>query len=139
MASDQLARLEKRLKRMPKAVRDSIQTALQVAGRDLVEEMKVLAEPSRDTGAMIDSITMTTAGNITPAYSQPGGSQVVPENTVTITAGNSRVRYAHFVEYGTSKMAAEPFFWPAYRLLQKALSDRIKLAASISIRDTWTK
>ena len=101
--------------------------------------MKALAEPSRKTGELIDSITYTTAGNTTPPYSEPGGSRVVPENAVAVTAGNTKVRYPHFVEYGTSKMAAEPFFWPAYRLLKKKLSARIKRSASKAVRENWAK
>ena len=64
---------------------------------------------------------------------------MVPENAVAVTAGNTKVRYPHFVEYGTSKMAAEPFFWPAYRLLKKKLSARIKRSASKAVRENWAK
>jgi HK97 gp10 family phage protein len=137
--SPQLARLQKRLDAIPKAVRDAVQPALAASGQELVNGMKTLAEPSRDTGALIDSIAFTTAGNTTPPYSEPGGSRVVPENAVLVTAGNAKARYVHFVEYGTSKMAAEPFFWPAYRLLKKRLSSRIKRAASKSVRENWAK
>lgn len=139
MASAQLMRLQKRLAAIPKAVRDATQPALRTSGQELVDAMKALAEPSRKTGELINSITYTTAGNTTPPYSEPGGSRVVPENTVAVTAGNSKVRYPHFVEYGTSKMAAEPFFWPAYRLLKKKLSTRIKRAASKAVRENWAK
>ena len=139
MASAQLERLQKRLKAIPKAVRDAVQPALRASGQELVDAMKALAEPSRKTGELIDSITYTTAGNTTPPYSEPGGSRVVPENAVAVTAGNTKVRYPHFVEYGTSKMAAEPFFWPAYRLLKKKLSARIKRSASKAVRENWAK
>jgi hypothetical protein len=101
--------------------------------------MKQLAETSRDSGALIDSIVMTPGGQATPPYSQPGGSMVVPENAVAVTAGNSEVRYPHLVEYGTVKAAAQPFFWPAYRLLKKRLSNRIKRAVGKSVRENWTK
>lgn len=137
--SPQLARLQKRLEAIPKAVREAVQPALASAGKELADAMKTLAEPSRDTGALIDSITFTTAGNATPLYSQPGGSRVVPENAVVITAGNSEVRYPHLVEYGTSHSPAEPFFWPAYRILKKRLSSRIKRAASKAVRENWAK
>jgi HK97 gp10 family phage protein len=139
MASAQLKRLQKRLEVIPKAVRDATQPALRASGQELVDAMKALAETSRKTGALIDSITFTTAGNTTPPYSEPGGSRVVPENAVAVTAGDAKTRYVHFVEYGTSKMAAEPFFWPAYRLLKKKLSTRIKRAASKAVRENWAK
>ena len=99
----------------------------------------MLAEPSRRTGDLIDSITFTTGGNTTPPYSEPGGSRVVPEYAVVVTAGDTKTRYVHFVEYGTSKMTAEPFFWPAYRLLKQKLSLRIKRGASKAVRENWAK
>lgn len=137
--SPQLARLQKRLNAIPKAIREAVQPALVSAGKELADAMKALAEPSRDTGALIDSITFTTAGNTTPPYSEPGGSRVVPENAVLVTAGNSATRYVHLIEYGTSHSPAEPFFWPAYRILKMRLSSRIKRAASKSVRENWAK
>lgn len=137
--SAQLERLKRRLEAIPKAVRDATQPALAKAGQELVAAMKTLAEPSRDTGELIDSITLTTAGNRTPPYSEPGGSRVVPENAVLITAGNTKVRYAHLVEYGTSHSKAEPFFWPAYRLLRKKLKSSIKRAQRKAVRQGWAQ
>jgi HK97 gp10 family phage protein len=139
MASDQLTRLLKRLEAIPKAVRDATQPALAASGQELVDAMKALAEASRLTSDLIETITMTTAGNTTPPYSQPGGSQVVPENAVMITVGNSQVRYPHLVEYGTTRSAAQPFFWPAYRLLKKRILNRIKRGAAKATRENWQK
>src|SRR5262245_49105408 len=119
--SAQLARLERRLQAIPKGVREAVTPALEASGQELVGTMKRLAEPSRDTGALIDSIVMTPAGQATPPYSQPGGAKIVPENAVMVTAGNKDVRYPHLVEYGTTKTPAQPFFWPAFRLTRKRI------------------
>jgi len=132
-----LESLNKRMAAIPKAVRDAVQPALAKSGDELAGAMKTLAETSRDTGALIDSIAVTPGGQSTPPYSQPGGQRVVPENAVAVTAGNSKVRYAHLVEYGTTKMAAEPFFWPAYRLLKKRLQSRIKRSIGKAVREGW--
>jgi HK97 gp10 family phage protein len=137
--SAQLERLRKRFEAIPKAVRDAFKPDLAACGQELVTAMKALAEPSRRTGDLIDSITFTTGGNTTPPYSEPGGSRVVPEYAVVVTAGDTKTRYVHFVEYGTSKMTAEPFFWPAYRLLKRKLSLRIKRGASKAVRENWSK
>ncbi|HVA17800.1 MAG TPA: HK97-gp10 family putative phage morphogenesis protein [Candidatus Dormibacteraeota bacterium] len=137
MTSKQLRRLQKRFEAIPKAVREAAKPALVQAGQELVSAMRTLAEPSRDTGALIDSITLTTGGNRTPPYSEPGGSRVVPEYGVVVTAGNSQVRYAHLVEYGTRRSKAEPFFWPAYRLLKKKLKSEIRRGMSKAVRDYW--
>jgi HK97 gp10 family phage protein len=137
--SDQLKRLEARLLAIPKAVREAVKPDLEKSGRELVDTMKALAETSRDTGDLIDSITMTPAGETPPPYSQPGGSMVVPENAVAITAGNKDVRYPHLVEYGTTKAPAQPFFWPAYRLLKQRISRRIKRGIGKAVRAEWSK
>jgi HK97 gp10 family phage protein len=136
MAND-LKSLQRRLEAIPKEVRKAVQPALEKSGQELVATMKQLAEPSRDTGKLIDSITYTTAGNTTPPYSQPGGSQVVPANAVMVTAGDTQTRYSHLVEYGTTKANAQPFFWPAYRLLKKRMSNRIKRSISKAVREGW--
>src|SRR4051812_5990230 len=112
--SEQLARLQRRLEAIPKSVREATIPALMKSGDELAGTMRQLAETSRDTGALIDSISVTAPGQSTPAYSQPGGSRVAGELEVLVTAGDQDVRYAHLVEYGTSQADAQPFFWPAF-------------------------
>lgn len=132
--SEQLERLRKRLEAIPKGVKDAVQPALLRSGDELSARMQQLAP--HDTGALRDSIAVTTAGQMTPAYSQPGGSMVVPENAVAVTVGNSEVRYAHLQEYGTAHSPAHPFFWPSYRLLKKRISSRLKRAISKAVRES---
>lgn len=64
---------------------------------------------------------------------------VVPDNAVAITVGGTDVRYPHLVEYGTSNTPAQPFFWPAYRLLKKRIRNRIKRSISKAVREEWRK
>lgn len=96
-----------------------------------------MAKGSRDTGALIDSIAVTGPGQSTPPYSQPGGAKVMGEAEAGITVGNSDVRYPHLVEHGTKDAAAQPFFWPAFRLGRKRAAARIKRAMSKAVRDNW--
>lgn len=131
--SKQAQRLNRRMQAIPKAVRAAVQPALEQAGIDLKVTMRVLAP--RDTGALEDSIAVTLPGQSTPPYSQPGGSSVARENQVLVTAGNTSVRYAHLVEYGTAEADAQPYFWPAYRLMKKKLSNRIKRAIRKAVRE----
>ena len=128
-------KLRARLEAIPKAVRDAVQPALLASANEIAGAMRQLAETSRDTGALIDSIAVTPGGQSTPPYSQPGGSLVVAENAVAITVGNARVRYGHLIEYGWSKAQAQPFFWPAYRLFKKRAANRIKRAISKAVKD----
>lgn len=125
--------------RIARAPREAVIPALRKSGDELARHQKALAETSRDTGALIDSITVTMPGHSTPAYSQPGGARVASETEVIVTAGNSDVRYAHLVEYGTSDAEAQPFFWPALRLLRKRLQNRINRAAQKAVKDAWNE
>lgn len=137
MASAQLERLQRRMNAIPQAVRDAVTPALIKSGDELVSRMQALAPV--DTGALRDSITATPPGGTTPPYSQPGGSTVAGPNQVLVTAGNRDVRYAHLVEYGTSHSKAEPFFWPAYRLSKKRITNRIKRSIGRAVREGWIK
>ena len=133
--SAQLARLTRKLEAIPQRVREAVAPALEKSGTELVDTMRTLAP--EDTGALAASITMTPGGHSTPAYSQPGGSQVVPEGAVAVTVGNTDVRYGHLVEYGTTDAEAQPYFWPAYRLLKKRIVNRTKRALGKAVRDGW--
>lgn len=129
----QLARLEARFRKLPEAAKVEMMKALEAGGRDLVDGARALAPV--DSGALRNSIEMTPGGRATPPYSQPGGSSVVPEGTVQVTAGNTEVRYPHLVEYGTAKAPAQPFFWPAYRLAAKRIKARINRSVGKAVRD----
>ena len=133
--SAQLARLSRKLEAIPEKVREAVAPALEKSGTELTGKMKVLAP--KDTGALAASIAMTPAGQSTPPYSQPGGSGVVPDGAVAVTVGNDAVRYAHLQEYGTTEAPAHPFFWPAYRLLRKRITNRTKRALSKAVKEGW--
>lgn len=122
--SAQIARLKARFNAVPVRAREAAQESLLKSGNELADLMRSLAESSRDTGALIDSIEVTPGDANTPPFSQPGGSTVVPENAVMVTAGNSEVRYPHLVEHGTSEADAQPFFWPAFRMLRNRIKNR---------------
>ena len=130
--SAQTARLQRRLAAIPQAVKRAVEPALVQSGNELAAAMRALAP--EDTGDLKDSIAVTLPGQSTPPYSQPGGSQVAKENQVLVTVGNHVVRYPHLVEYGTANAAAQPFFWPAFRLKRKRLANRIKRAISKAVR-----
>ncbi|MHB2165728.1 HK97-gp10 family putative phage morphogenesis protein [Alsobacter sp. R-9] len=130
-----LRNLQRRLDAIPKAVRDAVQPALAQSGDELAGAVKALAPV--DEGKLRDSVAVTLPGQTTPAYSQPGGSKTAGPLEVLVTVGNSDVRYPHLVEYGTSKAPAQPYFWPAFRLLRKRLQNRIKRSIGKAVRSKW--
>jgi HK97 gp10 family phage protein len=123
------------IERARKAPREIVMPAIVKSAEELAAAQRALAETSRDTGALIDSITVTLPGQLTPPYSMQGGLRMANITEAIVTAGNADVRYAHLVEYGTSKMEAEPFFWPAYRLLRDRIKNRIRRAAKKAVKD----
>lgn len=131
--SKQTDRLKKRLAAIPKAVKLAVQPALIQSGNELASRMKALAPV--DTGDLRDSIAVTLPGQSTPPYSQPGGSRTAGETEVLVTVGNDDVRYPHLVEYGTAEASAQPFFWPAFRLTRKRITNRIKRAVSKAVKE----
>ncbi|WP_296435580.1 MULTISPECIES: HK97-gp10 family putative phage morphogenesis protein [unclassified Rhizobium] len=130
-----LSRFQQRMRAIPIAVREAVDPALREAGHELADTMERLAP--EDTGDLQDSIAVTTPGRATPAYSQPGGSRVAGPLEVLVTVGDEAVRYAHLVEYGTTKTPAQPYFWPAVRLERKRLQNKIKRAISKAVRKNW--
>lgn len=122
---------------IPKAVREAVIPALTVSGNELAARMKQLAPEAE--GDLKESIAVTLPGETTPAYSQPGGSRTAGELEVLVTVGNEDVRYPHLQEYGTSVHEAQPFFWPAFRLLRKRMQNRIKRSIGKAVRAGWTK
>ena len=134
MASDGgLSSFQKRMRAIPEAARKSVAPAVMQSAYDIADIMEGLAP--EDEGDLIGSIAVTGPGQTTPPYSQPGGSMVVPENTAAITVGNADVRYPHLQEFGTSHHAAQPFFWPGFRMGRKRALDRIKRAIGKAIKE----
>jgi HK97 gp10 family phage protein len=114
-----------------------VQPALIKQGNTIAGDMRRFVPV--DTGALRDSIAVTPPDSTTPPYSTPGGRFVVPETSVAVTAGGTKARHAHLVEYGTVKMQPQPFFWPAVRLNRKRAQRNIKAAISRAVKKGWGK
>lgn len=128
-----LSSFQRRMRAIPKAAREAIKPALMKGGDEIADLQRSLAPV--DDGDLKNSIVVTGPGETTPPYSQPGGAMVVPENAVAITAGNTDVRYPHLQEHGATHHAAQPFFWPGFRLGRKRALNRIKRAIGKAIKE----
>ena len=129
-----LSSFQKRMRAIPEAARKAVAPALMQSAYEIADIMESLAP--EDSGDLVGSIAVTGPGQQTPPYSQPGGAMTVPENAVAVTAGNTDVRYPHLQEFGTRHHAAQPFFWPGYRIGRKRALARIKRAIKKAIRET---
>lgn len=122
-----------------------------LAAQELGNEMVGIARnyAPKDSGDLSESIVMTPGGQVTPSYSQPGGAQVVPEHAALITAGNTKVRYPHLVEYGARAHIAggkfkgaqipaippQPYFWPAFRMIRRRFRARMSRAVNKAAKE----
>jgi len=143
-----LARLNRKLTRTIPQKAKAAAVAAVIQGAHEVAELQYALAPV-DDGDLRNSIEVTPPGSTTPPYSQPGGSQVAREGQALITAGNTKVRHAHLVEYGTAPhvnagqfpgtqhpgTAAEPFFFPAWRALRSRVRARITRSINKAIKD----
>lgn len=132
MSDGGLSSFQRRMRAIPEAVREAVGPSLVAAAESVAEAQRALAPV--DEGELRASIKVTGPGQTTPAYSQPGGAFTVPENAAAVTAGNSEVRYPHLQEFGTTFHAAQPFFWPGFRLTRKAAVAKIKRAIGKAVR-----
>jgi HK97 gp10 family phage protein len=127
-----LKSFQMRLRDMPDRVRLELGAGAVAAAEEVAGVIRTLAP--EDEGALVASVAVTGPGQATPPYSQPGGSMTVPANAAAVTVGGPDVRYPHLVEFGTTKAAAQPFFWPGYRLAKKRAADKIKAAMRRAIK-----
>lgn len=132
--TEQSAALEKRLAAIPQEILEALRPALIKSGEEVAGNMRALAEASRDTGALIDSITVTGPGETTPAYAEGGGKRTAGPNQVLVTVGNEDVRHGHLIEFGTIKTEAQPFMLPGFRLAKARVERRIKRAITNALK-----
>lgn len=125
-----VAKLNKKLARLPGVARNDMRESLAQSAREITNLMEQLVP--QDSGDLAGSIGWTFGkapkGTLAIGFVKSG------ELTVTIYCGDSDAYYARWIEFGTQKMAAQPFFFPAYRALRKRASTRIKRSARRSAK-----
>lgn len=119
-------KLIKKLRLMPKVAKDEIKVALAKGADEIVLMARALAP--KDSGDLARSIAWTWG-------EAPKGAMVlargeVGELTLTIFAGSDKAYYARWIEFGTQKMQAQPFFFVSYRALRKRTKSRITRATT---------
>lgn len=135
-----LQKLQKKLDAMPRVAKEEIRSALEKSADEIVAMAKNLA-PSlkkpdtrkknpRRPGELRDSIGWTYGkapkGALT--LGEVRASQLAGDLTITIFAGNSDAFYARWVEFGTQKMSAQPYFYPSYRANKRRTRSRVTRA-----------
>lgn len=119
-------KLLRKLALLPKASKEGVRESLKQSAREITNLMEALAPEA--TGRLKGSIGWTFGdppkGSISIGRLQRG------DLTVTIYAGDEDAFYARWIEFGTIKMPAHPFFFPAFRALRRRA--RSRMARSIN-------
>jgi HK97 gp10 family phage protein len=131
-------RLHARFKAVPKKIIDDVATAMETHAEKIVVDMRRLV-PKR-TLALHGSIGWTwgdapkgaiTLGKVRRASDRYGRISVtIYAGTRDKSLGDADAFYARFQEFGTVKMTANPFFYPAWRAGRKAARSAIKRAVN---------
>lgn len=97
--------LSSQLRNLLPRIAPAIQASLEKSAAEMADTARALAPV--DDGDLRASIR-TESGDL----------------TVRVRAGGNRAWYAPLVEYGTKKMAARPFWWPAWRFMRRLIRSR---------------
>lgn len=137
-----LAKLHKKLQRMPDVAKARIRTAMEQGANEIVAMMRNLVPV--DSGALRDSIGWTwgKAPQGAMTIGKMAASNLAGELTITIYAGTRDKKlgeadayYARFVEFGTKNMAASPYFYVSYRANKKKVRSRIRRATTAAAKE----
>ncbi|MUZ65332.1 HK97-gp10 family putative phage morphogenesis protein [Agrobacterium vitis] len=143
-----LDRLKRRIRSMPSATKTEIRAALDDGSSEMVDLAKSFV-PEK-TGALARSIDKTWGeykpenANVRGVSSGGGGHEL----SVVIHAGDAEAYYASWVEFGTAPHTnggkfkgtmnpgakANPYFFPAYRLLKKRMKSKLSRAMRRAIK-----
>lgn len=135
-----LDRLQIKLKKFPEVAETLVKAAMEQGAQDIVNMMQNLVPV--DDGELMESIGWTWGQ--APKYSQRIGSVKSNDGkqTITIYAGNSKVRYAHLVEFGSAPHVnggmfpgtfnpgskAQSFFYVSWRAKRRSARARVSRA-----------
>jgi len=136
-----LAKLQRKISRLPKVARETIQAAMEKVADDIVAMMKSLVSVSADgshgnaPGTLRDSIGWTWG-------KAPKGSTVFAsvnaslggDLTITLYAGNTEAFYARWEEFGTQKSPASPYFYVSWRANKRSAKREIRAATRRAAR-----
>lgn len=127
-----LAEFERRWAAIPRRVIEAARDTLEQNAEEIVADMRRVA-PRGATGALANSIGWTwgDAPKGSMVLGTVGGSEYATLR-ITIFAGtrdkslgDQDAFYARFQEFGTVKMAANPFFFPVWRARRRRVKSRL--------------
>lgn len=146
-----LKRLQKKLDKLPAAVKQRIREAMEQGANEIVNMAKSLVPVGNypGGGALRDSIGWTYGRAPKGAMTIGKVQSVGGDLTITIYAGNSEAFYARWIEFGTSPhrnrglfagsqhpgTAAQPFFYVSFRANRRRVKGRVSRAITKAAKE----
>ncbi|QBX38668.1 HK97 gp10 family phage protein [Brevundimonas sp. S30B] len=125
--------LRRRMKAIPAEVKKAARAQLRANAEELVETIKRFA-PEED-GALRNSVRQQDVSTSTRiARRVQAGGALTTKPVRKSEKGAPTYDYALAQEFGTERMPANPFFWPAWRLLRRRMRSRMTRAARKAIQ-----
>lgn len=128
-----IAAMKAKLMRVPAAVESRARDAMEKGADEIVAMMKRLVPVEH--GDLRDSIGWNWDGN-------PAGTKIIGtarsrgegDLRLVIYAGDDKAFYARMQEFGTRKMAANPYFFVSYRANKVKVKRRIAVASRTALK-----
>jgi HK97 gp10 family phage protein len=120
-------------RRLQAAARAAVTAAYQqtlIEARQIAQAMKS-AVPRGETGDLAESIRIETEAEKGAVHIKAGSGDTRDPN--------SSYNYARAQEFGTTRMSANPFFFPTFRLLAPAARRRMNKAAKEAMETAFGK
>lgn len=120
--ADDINSFNKQISQLPIKLKRQLATAIAVEADRLADAIKAAAPV--DTGALRDSVTVRRTKRDLTLEVTAGGDETIHGER----GPDGEADYALFVEYGTRKKAARPFFYSTARRLQPEITENISKA-----------
>lgn len=91
-----------------------------------IEMMASLNQSADELAAMQKRLVAVDEGDTRESIEKIEGKH---ELQIIVQAGGKKAPHARWLEFGTVKAAARPFFWPSYRSLRKRIKSRASRAS----------
>ncbi|TWI29738.1 HK97-gp10 family putative phage morphogenesis protein [Paracoccus sulfuroxidans] len=133
-------RIIAKLKQIPAVAVEAAAQAMEEEATKIVEQMRTAA-PKGETLRLSESIGWTwgevPAGSFTIAEVRSGRNKGEQYGTlrIKIYAGSREAYYARYHEFGTQKMAANPFFFPVWKKSKAGFRKRIRNAVKAAVKE----
>jgi hypothetical protein len=133
------ARAKRVMKALPSAVQKRLESQNAANADELVETMKGFINDK--TGKLASTVKREAAPEKSPiAQRVSAGGAATTKAVRKSKKGNAPLYdYANANEYGTEDMAAQPFFWPAWRLKRRRFKARMSRAGKKGIQEAVSK